>query len=188
MKKAIYLLIVLLGISAGSVHPQNISVGTGKNPMNGETWVTIEIRARQTYRSFTGTDELPMLGIQCSQSGKKRSFDIFVHTGILAESRYAATLMGTARGQRTFHQKLDDEKPRGRTWTVENDQRTYTYEGFGESGMNNYPPKRFLKDILSGKQLLIEFQPYEWNGDFTAEFNIQGLGDEFRKHEECQAK
>jgi hypothetical protein len=111
------------------------------------------------------------------KQAKKRSFGILLQTGLLESS-----------GERLLRTKADADKPRWHPWRQLTDGMTYEYVGMGEAGMSLYPPNRFLKDMFSAQRVLVEFQPYEWNGVFTAEFEMHDLREEFERHQECQSK
>ncbi len=77
-----------------------------------------------------------------------------------------------------------------RSWSEEGDHNRYIGAGFvGEQRrVKAYPQAEFLRDVFAGKKLSIEFQPYGSDDNVVAEFNLEGLGEEYRKHSECSAQ
>ena len=156
--------------------------------MDGETWVRMEIQASQAYKPYIGSNYTPRLAVECRERGKKRSFSILLYSGLLESAHADSAFSPLPSGQRLLRTKIDDDKPRWRSWGQLTDGSTYEYVGGGETGMSMYPASRFIKDVFSARRLLVEFQPYEWNGTFTSEFEVQGLREEFDGHQECKAK
>jgi hypothetical protein len=175
--RSIFLGWLLCGI-ATNLLSQNIHVYSGKNLMDSSTWVRIEIPANQPYKRY-GEAILPTIGIECHQSGEKHDFQILLHTGLVETEGWR--VLGSAELE--FRHRLDDAEPGRSIWAPLTDGETYACLGGWKPQM---PRELFLKDLFSAKRLLVEFQPYRWNGNFTAEFDMQGLAGEFARHEECK--
>jgi hypothetical protein len=148
----------------------------------------MEISALRPYTASFGQNTTPTIGVECNQTGKRRSFIILLYTGSLESYRVDSAFTRLPYDERLLRTKVDADKPRWRSWRQLTDGKTYEYVGMGETGAGVYSPSRFLKDMFSAQRVLVEFQPYEWNGDFTAEFEMRGLSEEFEKHQECKSK
>ncbi|HYL37004.1 MAG TPA: hypothetical protein VEV17_13905 [Bryobacteraceae bacterium] len=182
-----FMLLVVLSLWEPCGFPQNIAVFKGNNPMDGATWVRMEISAAEPYLASAGQTFTPRIGVECHQRGKNRSFSILLDSGLLEAVGADAAFVKLPYGERLLRTKIGNDKPRWRAWKELTNGETYEYTGEGETGFGGvYKPSRFLRDMFSAERVLVEFQPYRWNGGFTAEFKMRGLREEFEKHQECE--
>jgi hypothetical protein len=162
---------------------QSVEVTHANNPMNGWVSVRMRITATAAYPNSYGASFMPSLTIGCGKNSKSRGLGIDLTLGRLAASD-ETSFQPLVQGERLLAVKIDDDKPRMRSWVLWNDPETYTYVGHGEVGY--YPDTKFLKDLLAGRKLLVEFHPEGENGTVVSEFDLGGLREKFDQQPECR--
>ena len=153
---------------------------TGQNPMDGRRWVRVEKSATNFYVSNIGSNVTPKFEVECTQDGKKRFISVYLEAGMIG-----SPTVGNSSDP-LLRTKINDGKPRYFSWTPLPDGHTYRYVGVGMSGINTYFESYFLRDVMAGNSLLIQFNPYGTNGDVVTSFSVAGLRDELEKHDECK--
>jgi hypothetical protein len=159
---------------------QNLSVKTGKNEMDNETWVRLQLRADQPYMSKSGAEILPLIEIQCSTSPALSSIEVFFYTGIIK---------GDSPFDSPLRIKFGELGPFYVLYSVLPDIETLHYMQSGtENGpMLNLSESGFVAALTARKTALVEFTPYLWSGTVTAKFDTTTLMPELAKHQECMS-
>lgn len=169
-------------LSAGFAIGQ-VRVESGQIPMRPEiAWARLSVPAQQLYMR-QGVVVTPTLEIECIQESKKkvrRSWTLLLKLGLLQPPSQMPVL----------DIKLDDGKPEGYGWSIEEDDETLQYNGWRPAlwGGRFEKKEKFLKDLFRAKTMYVEFQPYGWRDHSVATFDVSGLHAEFAKRSECEVK
>ena len=179
---------ILFSLLAVTCWGQVITATRGKNPMDGRSWVTINILAQQAYKTPEGGDFTPTLQVRCELTKNKPTLDILLATGG-AQLVKGFSVLGVEQSnyQRWWRMKVGSAKPTVRSWYgPAADNSTFSYEGYLVNNvLGRYRPASFLKDMFSGQTVMIEFRPLGLNDAFVADFSVAGLRQEFDQHSEC---
>ena len=186
---------------------QQIKVAQGGNQIDGSTWVTLTIPTQNSYQVANG-GFTPSLTVRCNsgKKGKPGEASILLDSGGVQPRTPSNPGGGSVllmppkenqlrllREDLFFRMRLDDNKPERREWTLlPSSDTVYKYSGQGE-GMMGFGatwlyPRLFLQKVLTTKILMIEFQPFGQDNLFVSEFHLDGLNDEFQRHQECGVK
>ena len=168
---------IWLAVGVNAALSQNLSVKTGKNQMDDETWVRLELKADRPYQSKGGVVVLPLIEIQCSSSPKAASIDVFFLTGVINTDSAVRIKVGELAPFRLLYSVLPD---------METLQYIDLQDAHGSFG---YVKKAdFAAVIANSKTVLIEFSPYLFSSYATAEFDTTSLMPELAKHPECTSQ
>ena len=162
-------------VEKAEVASPKLSVKTGKNEMDNETWVRLELKADQPYESKGGKKISPLVEFQCSVAPKGGSIDVYFYTGIIEHGSDVRI-------------KFNDMGPFYLLYGVLPDQETLQYYDVheGTNGPLQYiKTPKFMAALAGSKTVLIDFRPFLSASSVVAKFDMTTLLPEVIKHPEC---
>ncbi len=172
-----------LGAMCAGLAIGQVKVESGQDPLRSEiAWARLSVPAQQLYLR-QGIVVTPTLEIECIQESKKkvrRSWTLLLKLGLLQPPEQMLVL----------EIKLDDGKPEGYGWSIEEDNETLKYNGWRPALRSGRFEKKdkFLKELFRAKTMYVKFQPHGWRDTSVATFDVSDLQAEFAKRSECEVK
>jgi hypothetical protein len=183
---------------------QGIKVAEGGNPSDGTAWVTMTIKAQNSYTLANGKGQFtPSLTVRCEASGKggkDKNVGVLLDTGGVQPghlSEYGAqtdetsgsqgNLLRLSRESVLWTMSFDGGRSQKRRWQLlPKSDTVYQYWGQGETPVGALlSPGQFVEKIFGMRLLTVEFQPFNRQETFPSMFLPAGLKQEFQKHKAC---
>jgi len=180
---------------------QQIKVGEGSDPDRESAWVTLTVRAQNSFPLANGKGPFaPTLTVRCDakgKGGKDTSVGVFLDTGGLKPGNLSAmgassevspeAVTRLARESVLLQMSVDGGRPQKRRWQLlPKSDAIYQYWGEGETAVGSIlSPGQFLEKMFGARLLTIDFQPFGRTDIFAAQFDTAGLKSEFKKHKAC---